>query len=166
MQEIVLKPLGHEDLGRLIGDALHCTPAYAAPLARLMHDKTAGNPFFAIQFLTALAEEGLVAFDHGQARWSWNIDRIHAKGYTDNVVDFLLGKLRRLPEEAQHALQQLACLGNIGDIATHGLVQAGERRNAGRSPIGGGARRVGFTEGWGLSLPARPRTGGGLCAHP
>ncbi|CAN7602735.1 AAA family ATPase [Pararhizobium sp. LjRoot255] len=123
VQEIVLKPLGHEDLGRLIGDALHCTPAYAAPLARLMHDKTAGNPFFAIQFLTALAEEGLVAFDHGQAHWSWNIERIHAKGYTDNVVDFLLGKLRRLPEEAQDALQQLACLGNIGDIATHGLVQ-------------------------------------------
>ncbi|MEK1850923.1 MAG: AAA family ATPase, partial [Phyllobacterium sp.] len=122
-QEIVLAPLGHEDLGRLIADALHCEPASAAPLVRLVHEKTAGNPFFAILFLTALAEEGLVAFDHGQARWSWDIDRIHAKGYTDNVVDFLLGKLRRLPDATQDALQQLACLGNVGEIATLGLIQ-------------------------------------------
>ena len=32
-----------------------------------------------------------------QARWSWDLDRIHAKGYTDNVVDLMLGKLSRLP---------------------------------------------------------------------
>lgn len=118
VREIVLAPLGLEDLGRLVADALHCAPPCSAPLARLVHEKTAGNPFFAIQFLTALAEEGLVAFDHQQARWSWDLDRIHAKGYTDNVVDLLIGKLRRLPEAVQDALQQLACLGNAGEIAT------------------------------------------------
>ena len=32
----------------------------AAPLAQLVHEKTAGNPFFVIQFLSALAEEGLL----------------------------------------------------------------------------------------------------------
>ena len=65
VQEIVLAPLGLEDVGRLIADALHCAPERAAPLARLVHEKTGGNPFFTIQFLTALAEEGLLAFDHG-----------------------------------------------------------------------------------------------------
>ena len=29
-----------------------------------------GNPFFVIQFLSALVEEGLLTFDHGAARWS------------------------------------------------------------------------------------------------
>ena len=53
--------------------------------------KTAGNPFFAIQFISALAEEGLLTFDHDAARWSWDLDRIHAKGYTDNVVDLMVG---------------------------------------------------------------------------
>ena len=117
VQDIVLAPLAREDLGRLIADSLHCDPERATPLARLIHDKTAGNPFFAIQFISALAEEGLLTFDHGQGRWSWDLNRIHAKGYTDNVVDLMVGKLNRLPVETQNALQQLACLGNSADFA-------------------------------------------------
>ena len=46
-----------------------------------MHEKTAGNPFFLIQFLTALVDEGLLSFDHSTARWSWDLARIRAKGY-------------------------------------------------------------------------------------
>src|SRR5882672_50205 len=57
VQEISLAPLAREDLGRLIADTLSCAPGDAAPLARLMQEKTGGNPFFAIQFISALAEE-------------------------------------------------------------------------------------------------------------
>ena len=99
-----------------MADALRCEPARVAPLAQLVHDKTAGNPFFAIQFISALAEEGLLTFDHGQGCWSWDLDRIHAKGYTDNVVDLMVGKLHRLPVDTQKALQQLACLGTPRDL--------------------------------------------------
>ena len=118
VRDIVLAPLSCEDLARLITDSLHCEPKRATPLAQLIHDKTAGNPFFAIQFFSALAEEGLLTFDHGASRWSWDLNRIHAKGYTDNVVDLMVGKLNRLPVETQKALQQLACLGNSTDFAT------------------------------------------------
>ena len=81
-----------------------------------MQEKTAGNPFFVIQFLHTLAEEGLLAFDHDAARWRWDLERIHAKGYTDNVVDLMVGKLTRLPVETQQTLQQMACLGNTAEI--------------------------------------------------
>jgi predicted ATPase len=40
----------------------------AGLLAKLVHDKTAGNPFFVIEFLRAAAEEGLLRFDHDAAR--------------------------------------------------------------------------------------------------
>ena len=73
-QEIVLAPLTREDLEHLIADAVHCEPDRARPLAQIVHDKTTGNPFFAIQFIAALAEEGLLAFDHGEARWSWDLE--------------------------------------------------------------------------------------------
>ena len=118
VNEIRLAPLGFDDVGQLIADALQGAPARAAPLTQLVHAKTAGNPFFALQFLSALADEGLLAFEHDRARWSWNLDRIRAKGYADNVVDLMVVKLGRLPEETQEALQQLACLGNIADATT------------------------------------------------
>ncbi len=122
VQEIILAPLAREDLSRLIADSLHCEPERVSPLAQLVHEKTAGNPFFAIQFIYALAEEALLTFDHGEGRWSWDLNRIHAKGYTDNVVDLMVGKLNRLPVDTQNALQQLACLGNSADFATLRMV--------------------------------------------
>jgi len=117
MQEIVLAPLVVDDIDQLVADALHSDRNAAQPLAQLVHEKTSGNPFFAIQFLTALADEGLLRSDDGEARWSWDLNRIYAKGYTDNVADLMVGKLNRLPVEAQSALQQLACLGNSADFA-------------------------------------------------
>jgi PAS domain S-box-containing protein len=113
VQEITLAPLVRNDLAKLIADALRCEPERTAPLARLVHEKTGGNPFFAIQFLSTLAEEKLLVFDHTKGGWSWDFERIHAKGYTDNVVDLMVGKLKHLPAETQKGLQQLACLGNI-----------------------------------------------------
>src|ERR1700736_1541629 len=125
VQEIILAPLVCEDLGRLIVDSLHCEPERATSLAQLVHEKTAGNPFFAIQFIYALAEEALLIFDHSDARWSWDLNRIHAKGYSDNVVDLMVGKLNCLPVETQKALQQLACMGNSAEFALLAMVYEG-----------------------------------------
>src|SRR5271170_488310 len=122
VEEIRLAPLARDDLGQLIADALRCEPVGAAPLAVLVHGKTAGNPFFVIQFLQALAEEGLLLFDHEVARWSWDLDRIHAKAYTDNVVDLMAGKLNRLPAKTQQALQQFACLGSVAEMIMLSIV--------------------------------------------
>ena len=120
--EIAIDPLAREDLGQLISDAFRIGLERAAPLAQLVHEKTGGNPFFAIQFISSLADEKMLTFDHAEARWTWDLDRIHARGYTDNVVDLMVGKLTRLPAETQHALQQLACLGNIAEIMTLAIV--------------------------------------------
>jgi len=122
MQEIVLGPLALDDVSRLVADTLHCGREGAQPLAKLVHEKTGGNPFFAIQFLTALAEERLLAFNLASATWIWDLERIRSKGYTDNVVDLMIGKVKRLPDETQGALQQLACLGNVAEIGTLALV--------------------------------------------
>jgi PAS domain S-box-containing protein len=114
---LVLAPLSPSDLASLIADLLRCEREPAAALAALLHAKTGGNPFFAIQFLTALVEEGLLTFDYAAARWAWDLDSIRAKGYTDNVVDLMVGKLSRLPVATQQVLQLLACMGDGADCA-------------------------------------------------
>ena len=91
VQEIILAPLAREDLGQLVAESLRCEPARAASAGASGAPEAGGNPFFAIQFISALAEEGFFAFDHGGGRWSWDPNRIHAEGYTDNVVGSWLG---------------------------------------------------------------------------
>jgi PAS domain S-box-containing protein len=120
--EIRLAPLARQHLGQLIADALRCEQERVAPLARLVHEKTGGNPFFAVQFISSLAAERMLGFDHDGMRWSWDLDRIHTKGYTDNVVDLMVEKLTRLPAETQEALQLMACLGNTAEITTLAIV--------------------------------------------
>jgi PAS domain S-box-containing protein len=117
VQDIKLEPLSIENLGGLLTDSLRCDVEQVSSLAELVHAKTAGNPFFVIQFLNALADERLLVFDQEQARWSWDIEGIHKKGYTDNVIDLVVQKLTRLSPDTQGALRQLACLGNISDVA-------------------------------------------------
>jgi predicted ATPase/signal transduction histidine kinase len=116
IEEIRLAPLRADDLAHLIVDTFNCETDRAATLGELIREKTAGNPFFAVQFIHALIEDGLIAF--ARAHWLWDLHAIRAKGHTDNVVDFMVAKLNRLRSSTRSALQQLASIGNGADTAT------------------------------------------------
>ena len=120
--DLVLAPLPMSDMAQLMSDTLHCTPSSAIPLTRLVHEKTEGNPFFTIQFLTTLHDEGLLEFDRHAIAWRWDIERIRTKGLADNVVGLMISKLKRLPAATQESLKQLACLGNHVFLATLGML--------------------------------------------
>ncbi|WP_024519657.1 AAA family ATPase [Bradyrhizobium sp. Tv2a-2] len=122
VHDIKLAPLTTKDLGNLVADSLCCDAEEATPLAELVDVKTGGNPFFVIQFLHLLADEGLLAFDHEWAQWSWDLGGIYAKRYADNVVELLEGKLTRLPLNTQDALRRFACLGNVADVAMLSII--------------------------------------------
>jgi serine/threonine protein kinase len=65
VRDIELAPLSLDDLTKFVADTLRCGRSAAEPLARLTHQKTLGNPLFAIQFLTALCEEHLLDLGSG-----------------------------------------------------------------------------------------------------
>ena len=125
VRETELAPLTSEAVDQMVAESLHCDRASARPLAQLIHERTEGNPFFAIQFFMELSEEGLLRFDHGTAAWAWDVSRIRAKGFSENVVDLMAVKIGRLSVSTRQTLGQLACLGNIAQIATMALVHGG-----------------------------------------
>lgn len=122
VKEIALGPISPVDIGQLVADTLRCLPMRARRLAGLIHRKTGGNPFFAVQFLTNLSEEGLLHLNPKTREWTWDLEGIDAKGFTDNLVDLMIGRLKRLPSNAQDTLKLLACLGSQAHIATLELV--------------------------------------------
>jgi predicted ATPase/signal transduction histidine kinase len=123
VRDLVLDPLSREDLGQLVADAMRRSQEDIEPLTRLVREKTAGNPFFALQFLTSLHGEGLIRFDPKGLAWRCDIDRARSRGYTDNVVDLMVAKLRRLPVSAQEAVSLAACVGNAADAGTLALLR-------------------------------------------
>ncbi len=124
---IVLLPMTLAHVTALICDAFYCKAETAEPLARLVLHKTAGNPFFVGQFLSTLYQEGMIQFhvdtsNPDQARWQWDIQRIEQADITDNVVELMLTKLRKLPAGTVHALKLAACLGNRFELSTLAMV--------------------------------------------
>jgi PAS domain S-box-containing protein len=134
VHDIILAPLSLEEVSRLVTDTLHCEAERAEPLALLVHEKTGGNPFFAIQFLMMLGDEQLLTYDSQGAEWTWDVHSIRAKGYTDNVVDLMVGRLNRLGDQTREALKELACLGNAVEVTTL-MVLHGQSEQAAHSGL-------------------------------
>ncbi|EPX57494.1 serine/threonine kinase [Cystobacter fuscus DSM 2262] len=112
MTELHLEPLTLEEVRRFVADALPgAGDEVLESLPVLALEKTGGNPFFLQQFLLTLHQDGLlVRLPKGP--WRWDAAASRARGYSDNVVDFMAGKLRQLPLGTQHLLRLAACVGN------------------------------------------------------
>ncbi|WP_426453962.1 ATP-binding protein [Paenibacillus sp. S-38] len=109
--EIRLEPLQEEHIARLLEDTLQPADQDPRELAGLIMSKTKGNPFFTKQFFRSLYDQHLLRFDDRSGCWAWDTDRIKELHITDNVVDFMISKIRRLSESMQHLLMHAACLG-------------------------------------------------------
>jgi PAS domain S-box-containing protein len=128
VSEIALGPIDRIDVANMIANALHTTSAAVMSLADLVSNKAGGNPFFANQFVCALADEGLLAYDPVAAGWRWDMDRVRSRKVTDGVVGLLVERLARLPSTVMLTLKPLACLGmnsiNVSSLAR--LIQRNE----------------------------------------
>lgn len=124
LSKITLAPLELHHVAQLSADALHTSVERSRSLAELVYERTGGNPFFTIQFISALADEGLLRFDSVHASWQWDVERIRAKGITDNVAALMATKLSRLPATTRNSLGQLACLGNSAELGTLASLRA------------------------------------------
>ena len=117
-----LEPLSLDEVRQLVADTLPGAGGEVIePLSALAREKTGGNPFFLLQFLRTLNQDGLLVRTP-EGPWSWNAEATRARGYSDNVVDFMAGKLRQLPMGTQHLLRLAACAGNSFPLQMLGLL--------------------------------------------
>ncbi len=126
INQIHLTPLNLDNITYLIADTLKRDIEDVKPLAKLVSDKTGGNPFFVNQFLHNLYSEKLIYFYTSQQaekpRWEWDISQIEAIDITDNVVDLMVSKLIKLPKSSQQILRLAACIGNRFNLNTLAIV--------------------------------------------
>ena len=132
INHIKLLPLQLSHISQLIAETLYSDIESVAPLAHLIVEKTQGNPFFVNQFLKTLDAEKLLQFHPPKSDinsritkpqlWHWNIAQIEAMDITENVVELMINRLRKLPKLTQLVLQLAACAGNKFDLQTLAII--------------------------------------------
>ncbi len=123
--EIALEPLGPDDTAALLADLAGADPSLDG-LAELIHERTAGNPFFIEEIVRALAEAGTLAGDRGSYRLTGPIaeDLVPA-----SVQVVLAARIDRLTPAAKHLLQAAsAATKEVSDRALEMI--AGDERAA------------------------------------
>ena len=116
VMEIALGPWTMAETTQVIADALELSLADVDGLAQLIFQWTQGNPLFVHQLLTFLWREELLTFEFDLGRWQWDLDRISRQGVTDNVVDLMVEKIRRLPPDTQQLLKIASCIGTEFEV--------------------------------------------------
>lgn len=110
--ELLLAPLTSGDLAQMLSDTFGCSEGAVNDVARIVSEKTRGNPFFVRQLLARLHEEKVVWFDTHARAWSWDATRIAQKYAVDSVGELTLARLQNLEAPTLRALTALACLGS------------------------------------------------------
>jgi predicted ATPase/signal transduction histidine kinase len=113
--ELEVNPLTLSQVTELIADSLHKSTLDVKDLAKIINDKTQGNPFFINQLLTFLYEEKMIQFNSEKGEWIWNLEQIISAKVTDNIVTLLVNKLQKCSEITQKILKLAACTGHSFD---------------------------------------------------
>jgi diguanylate cyclase (GGDEF)-like protein len=110
INHVDLSPLTEDSIAQLLMDSFNANER-VRPLAHLLMIKTQGNPFFINEFLRSLYQKKLLTFNHKKSEWQWDIQSIEQQSFTDNVVEFLVSQIHRLPEDTQRLLEIASCVG-------------------------------------------------------
>ncbi|MFK8185211.1 MAG: AAA family ATPase [Phormidesmis sp.] len=119
---ITLAPLSRLNVNQIVAESLSCELILATPLMEIVYQKTKGNPFFIVQFLKGLYEDGLITFARNLGYWECDLVQVRAAALTKDVVEFMIGRLHKLPSATQEVLKLAACIGSQFDLETLAII--------------------------------------------
>ncbi len=116
--EITLEPLGEEVIEKIILDTCPADPEKVKHLAKIAFRKTGGNPFFIKKLLLSLNLDGLVFYSTETCHWDWDERKLEEVRISENVLEFMILLLEKLPEATKEALKLASCIGNHFEAET------------------------------------------------
>jgi predicted ATPase len=108
---ITVKPLAVNATNEFLANSLELCKEKVQPLVDVVVQKTEGNPFFTIEFLKTLKDKALLSRDISNT-WHWRQDKLNELSVTDNVVELMAQRIKRLTHSQQDLLYNAACIGS------------------------------------------------------
>lgn len=116
INNINLQPLSLADLHEIVADTLRLEQEDCFDLAKIIYEKTGGNPFFTRQCLFKLYDSSAIKFDHDSGSWTYDLAKVKQLEISDNVLDLLHQNIRALAPELQRILKIASCFGNTFEV--------------------------------------------------
>jgi tetratricopeptide (TPR) repeat protein len=118
-----LQPLSEENMKLLVGSLL-ATRQLPETLARLIAEKSDGNPFFIEELTRSLLDEGVLCVDRGRAELTRKVGDV---AIPDRIQDVLMARIDRLDDGAKRAIQIASVIGReFAMRLLERIVEAGE----------------------------------------
>ncbi|RDA92245.1 hypothetical protein CP533_5691 [Ophiocordyceps camponoti-saundersi (nom. inval.)] len=114
---IKLSPLSEDDILGYVSSLLSRPKEETLPLALVIQSKSAGNPFYMREMLSACHRKKCIWYDYRDSQWHYDLERLFAQFQSEkdyNVIDtgFITQRLNELPSTARAVLSWAALLGN------------------------------------------------------
>ena len=116
-RQIPLEPLGPADTEKLLRDLVGEDPSLDG-LAELIHERTAGNPFFIEEIVRELSESGALEGERGAQRLVQPVCDVKVPASVQTV---LAARIDRLDPDAKRLLQAMSVAGK--EVAQPALMQ-------------------------------------------
>ncbi|HNE07461.1 MAG TPA: serine/threonine-protein kinase PknK, partial [Leptospiraceae bacterium] len=108
--KISLEPISLTDISSLVSDTLNSADIIAKELAKVLFEKTKGNPFFVNELFKSFYEKEFIQYKNNN--WIWDIKKIQDVKISENVIDLMLEKVKELSDSAIEKLKLAACIGS------------------------------------------------------
>lgn len=118
ISKIKLNTLGTDAISELLSDTLMLSTSECEPLTKIIKKKTGGNPFFVKQLLTKLYESDHFRFDQALHRWTFDLEQITQADISDNIIDIIVDRIKKLEDKDQEILKLASCVGNRFSLRT------------------------------------------------
>ncbi len=116
IETITLNALSFDAVNQLVADTLNSNVNETYSLTQYIYSKTQGNSFFTRELLNTLYIERVIYFDYEKSICQWELGAAHNLPLSNDVVEFMVLKLRSLPTATQDILKLAACIGNQFDL--------------------------------------------------
>lgn len=123
--EIELGPIKSENITHLLQETFKCEIDKAIKLSKLCFEKTQGNPYFLIEFISKLRRNKHIYFEVKQGKWIWDIEQIKKEDVTENVASLVSQRILGLLEHSQEIIKLAACFGSQFNL--HSLVKVSNK---------------------------------------
>lgn len=115
--KVELGPFTDEETTQYVEDTLHRSRDYCLPLVAVIQEKTGGDPSFVREMVDTAYRRKCVYFCWKCGKWEFQMDRLFEEfaspddsKFSSN--DFIIRRLKELPEDAQSLLAWAALLGH------------------------------------------------------